>query len=78
MKNGLKNFCCNIKKIKEDYKLNDRQIMRIMHISYKTLKSIKNGKVPERVSVEVLFYLNNYFNINIASLFTEAYKIDDK
>ena len=76
--NGLKNFCCNIKRIKEDYKLNDGQMMKIMHISHKTLKSIKNGALPERVSVEVLFYLNKHLNIDIPSLFTQQYKINGK
>ncbi len=78
MRKELKKFCCNVEKIKQDYNLSDEKLMKIMHTSRKSLKSIKNGKVPERVSVEVLFHLNKYFNIDIPSLFTQQYKISDK
>lgn len=78
MRKELKNFCCNVKKIKQDYNLSDEKLMKIMHTSRKSLKSIKNGEIPERVSVEILFHLNNYFNIDIPSLFTQQYKINGK
>ncbi len=75
-KKELANFCRNVERLKDNYDLSDRQMMKIMHVSYGTLKSIKNGVVPNRISADVLFYLNNYFKVDIASLFTEKYKIE--
>lgn len=74
----LKNFCKNVEKLMQDYSLSNRQMMKIMHVSYKSLISIKNGVIPKRVSTTVLFYLNRHLNVDMASLFTEKYKISKK
>lgn len=77
MKNdrGLLNFCNNIEKIRLDFGKSDAEMQKIMHISAKTLNHIKKGMVTDYVSVEVLFHLQKHFNVNIASLFEEEYKI---
>ena len=76
--NELLNLCNNIKKLMADNNISDTKMMKIMHISLKTLKRIKNGEVPDKMTSLTLFYLHWYFNVNISSMFKEKYEIIEK
>ena len=56
-------FCDNIKFIIENYGFSDEKMCEIMKIGKGSLKLIKNGELPKRISVEVVFNISREVKI---------------
>ena len=62
-------FVHNVAWLQEQHKLSDREMSKKLGISPPTLAKIKNGELPPRLGVEILFYIQKEFNIAPASQF---------
>lgn len=72
------NLINNIIKLQKENVISDTAMCKILHISPKSFKIVKQGKLPELFRVDQLYYIHNFFGVNIASLFKENYIIEKK
>ena len=68
-----KNFCDNIAILRKRNNLSYSKMAKILHTSVKSLKSIENGVVPKRVSVDIVIYASKFFKCKAANLFLENF-----
>ena len=57
-------FCENIKKIRENKKLSKREMAKLLGISVYSLNIIESGKVPHRLSIDIVYNINSSFGIS--------------
>ena len=54
MYNDIRIFCENIKKIRKNKRLNKKEMANLLGISVYSLNVIEGGKLPHRLSVEII------------------------
>jgi len=59
----FKNFIYNLCKLRKLHKLPKCKMAKILGISVNTLNKIESGQFPERLGVEVLFRVWDYFGV---------------
>ena len=62
-------FCENVKKIRENKKLSKRAMAELLGISVYSLNLLERGKVPHRLSIDIVYNINSSFGISPNELF---------
>lgn len=62
-------FCENVKKIRENKKLSKRAMAELLGISVYSLNLLERGKVPHRLSIDIVYNINSSFGIGPNELF---------
>ena len=73
-KRQLNNFMNNIAFLRKRTGLTKNKMAEILHIGIKSLNKIERGKLPERLSVEVVYRAADYFHIAPDELFVLSLK----
>lgn len=69
-------FCNNIRVLRRQHKLKKEEMARILHISVSSLSKLEAGRIPPRLSVEVIFFIYQYFHIRPADMFVPFASLD--
>lgn len=69
MYNDRKIFCENIKKIRKNKKLSKKNMAELLGISTYSLNIIESGKIPRRLSIEIIYNINSSLGIFPSELF---------
>lgn len=64
-------FCKNIRALRKYYNLSKEKMARLLGISVTSLTKIENGKVPDRLSCNILVRIYNIFGIKMSEIFTD-------
>ena len=62
-------FCNNIQVLRRRHKLKKEEMAHILHISVSSLSKLEEGRLPPRLSVEIIFFIYHYFHIRPADMF---------
>ena len=68
-KEELNNLLYNIKWLRMQHGLSEKQMAEILGIGVGSLRKIENGALPPRLSVSIVFKVQNYFCIQPKDLF---------
>ena len=60
----------NIKNIRLYYGISKKKMAQLLGIGVKSLRRIKMGDIPPRLSVEILFKIKKHFGIPLTEQFT--------
>ena len=61
-------FSRNISWLRKHFKIPKKEMCKILQIDISTLKKIEKGKLPDEVTIEILFNAEKYFDIPIKVL----------
>ena len=56
-------FINNIKRLMQKFDLTESQMSEILRISYRQMKEIVEGRLPDDLTVDVIFYIYKHFGI---------------
>ena len=62
-------FCQNIKKIREKEKLSKKEMAKRLEIGVNSLTMLENGIIPKRISCELIFKIEDEFDILTKNIF---------
>ena len=68
-KEELNNLLYNIKWLRMQHRLSEKQMAEILGIGVGSLQKIEKGTLPPRLSVNIVFEVQNYFGIQPKDLF---------
>lgn len=68
-KEELNNLLYNIKWLRVQHGLSEKQMAEILGIGVGSLQKIEKGELPPRLSVNIVFEVQNYFDIKPKDLF---------
>ncbi len=71
-KNHEKIFCENVKKLRKRHYHSIKTMAEKLGISAYALTQIENEKIPKRLTIDVLFTIENCFGISCADMFKEG------
>ena len=63
-------FCRNIQHIRKKYYLSEKSMAMLMGIHEEDLLEIESGRLPKHISVEVLFRLQDIFDLPAGEFLT--------
>lgn len=56
-------FINNIKRLMQKFDLTESQMSEILRISYRQMKEIVEGRLPDDLTADVIFYIYKHFGI---------------
>ncbi len=62
-------FCENIKNLRETNNLSEKEMAKILGISIERLQSIEKGILPPKLTVRILFRIQEHFHIKPQDMF---------
>lgn len=62
-------FCQNVKKIRQRNKLTKKEMARRLRISQYTLNEIENGRLTNRVGIDILKRIEDVFSVTVNDQF---------
>ncbi len=65
----LKNFLSNIKWLRSHYGLTKYEMAKILRLSVKSIERIERGEMPSKLSLNVVFRIQSFFNITAKEQF---------
>ena len=65
-------FCENIKRIRLEKGLTQKEMSEILRLSACTYSKIEKGKISNRVGADVLIYINRAFGIMPSEMFDKS------
>ena len=65
----LKNFIENIKWLRSHYGLTKYEMAKILRLSVKSIERIERGEVSSKLSLNVVFRIQSFFNITAKEQF---------
>lgn len=69
MNNEVEIFCNNVKLLRKNNSLTQKEMAKICNVGVKSISNIEKGILPKRLSASVLFSLHSHFNISLSALF---------
>ncbi len=61
----LVNFAHNVSRLRKQYGLSKKEMVKLLEISVYSLNKIENGELPLNIGVKILFNVKKHFGINI-------------
>lgn len=71
VKDETKIFCENIKKLRKENGLSQKEMAQKLDISVKSLSTLEKGTIPSRLSVSIIIKIYKIFGIKPAQMFAE-------
>ena len=72
----IMNFCCNVKRLREDNNLTKKQMAEICGIGIVSLNKLEQGILPPRLSAYMIIGIYNNFGIMPSDLFEKEIHIN--
>ena len=69
----IDNFAHNVKFLREKHNISKTKMAQMLGVSFKSLNKIENGQIPKRLSVGIVFRIEQYFGVKCHLLFKEQF-----
>ncbi len=73
VKQEIDNFTHNVKFLREKHNISKTKMADILGISFNSLNKIESGQMPKRMSVGVVFRIEQYFGVKCYLLFKNRF-----
>ncbi len=73
VKQEIENFAHNVRFLREKHNLSKTEMADILGISFNSLNKIETGQIPKRLSVGVVFRIEQYFGVKCHLLFQKRF-----
>lgn len=67
----LQNFCRNIRALRIEHGLSQKEMARLLDISLYSLRRIEDGSIPKNATVDILYNAHSAFGVTPNQLFCE-------
>ena len=67
----LQAFCKNISILRKNYKLSQKELSKILHISTRSVRLLERGIVPPKLDCAVLISIQTHFHIRPSEMLAE-------